>query len=133
VGESIGQQAPLGALLAGTVEGVVEAQRALDADARRRLTELVETPQGEIALPPLWYTVAHAEIVAEMAVRAVRIGSAGGGRVRLDARLLTPTSATLFGQEASTGVRVRLAVAPREAATAVPPLSPAPPAPDDGA
>jgi hypothetical protein len=133
VAEALGQRAPLGALLAGTVEGVVEAQRVLDMDARARLTEIVETPEGEIVLPPLWYTVADARIVAEMAVRAVRVGPAQRGRVRLDARLLDPVSASLFGQEASTGVRVSMQIAPREAATAVPPPAPDTPPAEDGA
>ncbi len=92
---------------------------------RARLADIVETGEGEIVLSPLWYTVAKAEILAEMAVRAVRIGPARAGRILLEARLLTPTSATLFGQEASTGVRVRLQIAPRETGTAIPPALPA--------
>jgi hypothetical protein len=43
--------------------------------------------------------------------------------VRLDARLLNPTSASLFGFSASSGLRVSLRLSPREAATAVPPLA----------
>lgn len=131
VAETLGQRAPLGALRAETVAGVVEAQRALDIDARARLSEMVETPEGGIVLRPLRYTIADARIEAEMAVRTVRLGPARERRVRLEARLLSPASAALFGQEASTGVRVRLRIAPH-AGGSTDPAEPKPAAPEGG-
>ncbi|MFN3591742.1 MAG: hypothetical protein ACK4TG_06110 [Thermaurantiacus sp.] len=122
----IGQRAPLGALLAGTVEGIIEAQRALDVDARARLTEIVETPQGDIVLPPLWITISDAEVTVELAATTTRIGPARDGRVRLDARLPNPATSSLFGQTASTGVTISMRLGPAEQGTAMaPPPGPA--------
>jgi hypothetical protein len=107
-----GQQTSLGLLLAQAVDGVVQAQRVLDEDARSRVAGFVETPQGDIALPPLWYTFSEVTIELELAAALVR-RSAGAGAARLDARLLNPASVSLFGYAASSGLRVTLKLAPR--------------------
>lgn len=136
-----GQATALAQILAGAVEGVVQAQRRLDEDALTRVTDFIDTPAGGLALPPLWYTLSDVGIELEMQASVVRLdlqpgGGAvqpKGGAVRLDARLLDPTSVSLFGFSASSGLRVSLRLAPREAATAVLPLLPpaqsVPPAP----
>jgi hypothetical protein len=118
-----GQQAALGTLLASAVEGVVQAQRRLDADALARVTAYVGTPQGELVLPPLWFTFSEVSLQLELAATLTRVGSrsAAGGGMRLDCRLLDPAAVSLFGYQASSGLKVSLSLAPREAAGAAPP------------
>jgi hypothetical protein len=106
------QQAALGLLLAQAVDGVVQAQRVLDDDARSRVAGYVETPQGDIALPPLWYTFSEVTIELELAAALVRRAGADAS-ARLDARLLNPASVSLFGRAASSGLKVQLRLVPR--------------------
>lgn len=120
--DSTGQRAALADLLAGAVDGVVQAQRRLDQDALARVAEFIDTPAGGVALPPLWYTLSDVGIELELAASVARLEARPAGPVRLDARLLNPTSVSLFGFSASSGLRVSLRLSPREAATAVPPL-----------
>ncbi len=121
--DSTGQRAALADLLAGAVDGVVQAQRRLDQDALVRVAEFIDTPAGGVALPPLWYTLSDVGIELELAASVARLEARPAGPVRLDARLLNPTSVSLFGFSASSGLRVSLRLSPREAATAVPPLA----------
>lgn len=113
----LGRQASFGTLLAEVAEGVVQAQRRLDADAESRVTDYVTTPQGEVTLPPLWYTFSEVNVQFEMAARVTRViarnGEASG--VRLDCRLLEPVAVSLFGYDAASGFRVSLTVAPQQA------------------
>ena len=89
----------------------------------------MDTPEGGVALPPLWYTMSDVAIELELAASVTRVDTATGPGSRLDARLLNPTAVSLFGYTAASGLKVSLRLAPREAATAVPPLPPALPAP----
>lgn len=117
------QQATLGTLLASAVEGVVQAQRRLDADALARVTAYVGTPQGKLVLPPLWFTFSEVSLQLELAPTLTRVGSrsAAGGGMRLDCRLLDPAAVSLFGYRAASGLTVSLSLVPREAAGAAPP------------
>jgi hypothetical protein len=112
-----GQQAALASLLVHAVEGVVAAQRVLDEDALARVTEFVQSPQGDLVLPPLWFTFSQAKLTLEMAatVSRVRARSAGSNDVRLDCRLLNPASVSLYGYAASSGIRLELTLAPQDA------------------
>lgn len=121
--------AALGVLLATAVDGVVQAQTQLDRDALDRVALYMDTPEGGVALPPLWYTMSDVAIELELAASVTRVDTVAGPGSRLDARLLNPTAVSLFGYTAASGLKVSLRLAPREAATAVPPLLPAPPAP----
>lgn len=120
-----GQQASLGALLAEAVSGVVQAQRRLDHDALARVTQYVATPQGELALPPLWYTFSEVAMQLELAAMVTRAPPRGADErgVRLECRLVNPTTVSLFGYSAASGFKVSLRLAPREAAPAPPPES----------
>lgn len=125
-----GQATALAEILSGAVEGVVQAQRRLDEDALARTKAFIDTPPGGLALPPLWYTLSDVGIELEMSASVARLGlQPAGAAVRLDARLLNPTSVSLFGFSAASGLRVSLRLSPREAATAVPPVPPVPQAP----
>ncbi len=115
----LAQQASLGTVLAEAVAGVVQAQARLDTDAVHRATQYLETPQGELTLPPLWYTFTEVKLDLEMSAAMTRTstgstpGEAGG--VRFDCRLLNPAAVSLFGHAASSGFKVSLTLAPREA------------------
>jgi hypothetical protein len=127
------QQASLGTVLAEAVDGVVQAQRRLDQDAVDRATAYIGMPQGDLALPPLWYTFQQVNLELELAATMTRVSEARGpdktGGVRFDCRLVNPAAVSLFGYAASSGFKVRLTLAPREAGSDVSAL-PLPPSPD---
>ncbi|HEV3037218.1 MAG TPA: hypothetical protein VHA33_05470 [Candidatus Angelobacter sp.] len=100
------QQAELGDLLAGTAKAVVQAQKQLDTEARESVLQYVKLPDGEMAIPPLWYTVKSAAI--EVQLSATISGS------ELVCRTLNPHNVSLFGYEASAGTRIRLLIGPAE-------------------
>jgi hypothetical protein len=115
-----GQQAALAALLTEAVGGVVQAQRRLDADALQRVTQFVATPQGELALPPLWFTFQEATLTLEMSASITRIqprtarSASAPGEVQLNCRLLNPAAVSLFGYTASSGLKVELRLSPKD-------------------
>lgn len=121
----LAQQASLGTVLAEAVAGVVQAQQRLDEDAVNRVTQYVETPQGELTLPPLWYTFSNVQLDLEMAATMTRTSTGHGANrgVRFDCRLLNPAAVSLFGHAASSGFKVSLTLAPREAGSEVSALS----------
>ena len=118
----LAQQASLGTVLSEAVAGVVQAQRRLDEDAVARATAYVDTPQGGLTLPPLWYTFTAVQLELEMSAAMTRT-TLGAPGVRLDCRLLNPAAVGLFGYTASSGFRVSLTLAPREAGSDVTPLT----------
>jgi len=122
---AVGQQAALSTLLAHAVEGVVGAQRVLDNDALTRVTQYVQTPQGELALPPLWFTFREVKLTLEMAARVTRLSerSATQNEVRLDCRLVNPAAVSLFGYAASSGLKVELTLGVADA-SGLRPVSP---------
>jgi hypothetical protein len=107
------QQAPLASLLCEAVAGVLRAQAELDRDALSRVTQFVQTPQGGLSLPPLWYSLTQVDLSFEMAA-SVSI-DANSHTARLDCRLLNPTLVSLFGYNASSGLKVALRLAPQAA------------------
>jgi hypothetical protein len=124
-----GQQAALASLLTQAVEGVVAAQRRLDADALDRVTRFVETPQGGVSLPPLWFTFQQVKLTLEMAASVTRLSErrADQNEVRLDCRLVNPAAVSLFGYAASSGLKVELTLAPADAGGLRPlPITPPP-------
>lgn len=119
----VSQQASLGTVLAEAVDGVVQAQRRLDQDAVHRATQYIETPQGGLTLPPLWYTFQQVSLELELAATMTRVSADKGpdkaGGVRFDCRLVNPAAVSLFGYAASSGFKVSLTLAPREAGSDV--------------
>ena len=114
-----------GELLASTVGAVARAQEELDAFTLRRRREYEATPEGEVAVPPLWFTFNQVAVELEMSATVAggaQDGEAGAGR--LLCRTLDPTMVGLYGYQASAGVRVRLMMGPAG------PLSIRPPAAD---
>lgn len=109
-----GQRAPLGALLAQTAAGVVQAQRVLDADAAERVTLYAETPHGDVTLPPLWFRMRGVTVDLELSATLSR--ATPGAPAQLDARLLNPAAVSLFGYRAASGLRVRFTLEPQDGA-----------------
>jgi hypothetical protein len=122
------RQTELGALLAGTVTAVVEAQDLLDEHARSRAAEYAAAEPGSLALPPLWYAFDEASIDLELSTEAVRVTPADGGpaRTHLLCRTVNPVTVGVYGYRSAAGTRVRLTLTPQR-------VVPAPrPAPEEG-
>jgi hypothetical protein len=112
----------LGQLLSSTVESVVAAQHKLDEFTLARAREREAAAPGELALPPLWYTFRRVAIEIEMAASVTRSSSPNGGaRTELRCRPLDPAAVSLYGYQASSGLRVRVELAPHGYAEIVPP------------
>jgi len=109
----------------GAVSAVVDAQRALDDDARLRATEFVDAPAGTLAVPPLWFALDSVSLDVEMSSQMVQSKTDTGVDTSFLCRMLNPTTVGLFGYAASTGMRVRLTLSPQRLplspTTAVPP------------
>lgn len=118
----------LGRLLSTTIESVVQAQEKLDEYTLRRAREFEAAEPGSLAIPPLWFTFREVAVEIELAASVARIGDATShaDAPHLVCRLLNPTSVGLFGYQASSGLRVRVSVAPQGFAAIAP--TPAQPA-----
>jgi hypothetical protein len=97
-------QIELAELVAGAVRALVDAQAALDEQARGRAEEYLHTPAGTLALPPVWYSFRDVAFELEMSA-SVRRHDEGS---RLFCRTLNPVGVGLFGYQASSGMRVRM-------------------------
>ncbi len=115
----------LGRLLASTVDSVVAAQHKLDEFALARAKEREAASPGELALPPLWFTFRSVSIELEMAASVTESSSesVSGASAQLRVRPLDPTAVSLYGYRASSGLRVRLELAPNGYAEVVAPRS----------
>jgi hypothetical protein len=100
----------LGELLRSTVTAIVGVQGGLDADALARTKSWLDEQDGSLVPPPLWFTCRSASIELELASRVVRETVEGRPTPRLLCRTVDPTTATLFGLDASTSTRVRLLI-----------------------
>ena len=117
------QRSELGALLAGTVRAVVDAQDVLDDHARQLALAYAAADPGSLALPPLWYAFDSVGIDIDLSTEVLRTSSAPGQapQTQLVCRTLNPVTAGVFGYSASTGTRVHLTLTPqRVAPTALP-------------
>jgi hypothetical protein len=117
----------LGNLLATTIESVVSAQSKLDDYTLQRAREFEATEPGTLAIPPLWFTFQDVMVELEMSASVSRVAGADGGRSQLVCRTLEPTAVGLFGYQASSGLRVRVRVAPQGTAVIRPPRESTPP------
>lgn len=117
-----GQQAELGELLAGAVRAVVEAQDVLDDHAREEARAFAGAPVGSLALPPLWFAFDSVSIDIQMSSEIVRTTARDGSPTSaIRCRTVNPFTAGVFGYSASTGTRVRVALAPQRVAPSAPP------------
>lgn len=117
--DATNQSAELGQLLAGAVTAVVEAQDLLDRHAESQQFRYAETPTGKLAVPPLWYAFRRVGIDVELAAEFSQEMVAPTGQApaalepRLRCRLLNPTSVSLYGYQASSGLRVQVVLEPQ--------------------
>jgi hypothetical protein len=117
------QQSELGALLAGTVRAVVDAQDVLDDHARQLALAYAAADPGSLALPPLWYAFDSVGIDIDLSTEVVRTVVAPGEapQTQLVCRTLNPVTAGVFGYSASTGTHVHVTLTPqRVTPTALP-------------
>ena len=120
VGNGIGSagaalaEAPLSRILGSVAAGLVTAQSRLDAQASKSATIYAETPTGVLAVPPLWYAFRDVQVELEMSASIAAVGTtqatsaATGGTAELQCRLVNPASVSLFGYQASAGLRITM-------------------------
>lgn len=107
----------LGNLLANTVAGVVSAQERLDTytEQRRRAYEAAEP--GQFALPPVWYLFRRVSLEMELSASVAKVALSktanDNGQPHLVCRTLDPTMVSLYGYQASSGMRVRVEIEPQ--------------------
>jgi len=89
------QRSELGALLAGTVRAVVDAQDVLDDHARQLAQEYAAAEPGTLVLPPLWYAFDSVGIDIDLSTEVVRtVVTAGEApQTQLLVRTLNPVTA----------------------------------------
>lgn len=108
------QPVELGLLLASTIASVVKAQEQLDAYAARRTQAYREAAEGELVLPPLWYTFSKVDVQLELSADIRKIQTdAAGAEPHIFSRTLNPSSVGLYGYQASSGLKVRVEMAPQ--------------------
>ena len=117
-GPNLSRLAELSDLLVTTVQAVVKSQETLDDYTRRRQEEYNAAPEGELAIPPLWYAISDVAVELELSASVTEervVGPDGVEtlRSRLNCKTLNPLSVGLFGYQASAGLRVRLQLGPR--------------------
>ena len=104
-------------LLVTTVDAVIQSQEKLDAYNRRQQEIFDATPEGELAVPPLWFAITNVAVELELSasVAQQRVVDDQGGerfRSRLICKTLNPLAVGLFGYQASAGLKVRLQLGP---------------------
>ena len=109
------QQAELGVLLAGAVRAVASAQDVLDEHARARAEEYLAAAPGSLVVPPLWYAFDAVSLDIQVSTEVRRSAATADvpAQTQLVCRTLNPITAGLFGYTASTGTRIRVALAPQ--------------------
>ena len=116
--QTVSQQVELGQLLANTIGAVVQAQERLDAYSLARQEAYQAAPAGSLALPPLWYLFNKVEMEMELSA-SVGLqplpGDAQGSGPHLFCRTLEPAMVSLYGYQASAGLRVRVRMTPQGA------------------
>ncbi|HSS21105.1 MAG TPA: hypothetical protein VLL54_13610 [Pyrinomonadaceae bacterium] len=110
--QSDNQGAELGSLLAHTIGAVVEAQEQMDQYTLRRKLEFEKTPDGSLALPPLWYVFDKVAVEVELSttVRSTRAGTSStkSDQPALFCQTLNPMMVSLYGYQASAGLKIAM-------------------------
>jgi hypothetical protein len=104
-------------LLVSTVDAVIHSQEKLDAYNQHQQEIFDATPEGELAVPPLWFAVTNVAIELELSasVSQQRVSDDQGDeqlQTRLICKTLNPLAVGLFGYQASAGLRVRMQLSP---------------------
>lgn len=101
-------QVPLPRLLGSVIDGLLHAQDQLNRHASERATEYVQTPSGTLAMPPLWYAFDKVRVDLEMSATVASVGSGAGTEATFLCRLVNPAAVSLFGYQASSGLRISM-------------------------
>jgi hypothetical protein len=104
------QGVELGSLLASSIGAVVDAQQRMDEYTLRRKQEFEKTPEGNLALPPLWYVFDKVSVEMEL---STIIRSDERVQPLLYCQTLNPTTVGLYGYQAAAGLKVRMQLGPR--------------------
>lgn len=110
------QSVELGQLLANTIGSVVQAQERLDAYTLARKEAYKAAEAGSLALPPLWYLFNRVDVEMELSASVAQAPLPGESRKtapHLFCRTLEPTMVSLYGYQASAGLRVRVQMVPQ--------------------
>lgn len=105
----------LGKLLSNTIASVVQAQEKLDQYTQTRREEYEAADAGELALPPLWYVFSNVAIELELSASVAEIYNPVSGKQEphIMSRTLNESSVGLYGYQASSGLKVRVLMAPQ--------------------
>ncbi len=107
----------LGNLLANTIASVVSAQEQLDLYTENRRRAFEQSEDGEFALPPVWYLFKHVRLDLELSGSVARVRPANqpdkAAQPHLVARTLNPSMVSLYGYQASSGLRVSVDIEPQ--------------------
>ena len=107
----------LGSLLSNSIADVVRAQENLDIYTEKRQQAYQDAEPGQFALPPVWYLFSRVtlemELSATVATTVLNGDSTENGQPHLVCRTLDPTMVSLYGYQASSGMRVRVEMEPQ--------------------
>lgn len=104
----------LGHLLANSIAGVVRAQENLDRYTEQRRQAYEAADPGEFALPPVWYLFKHVSLEMELSATVASYPeSLQNGGPHLLCRTLNPNMVSLYGYQASSGMKVRVDMEPQ--------------------
>ena len=109
------QAVELGQLLSTTIASVVQAQEQLDIYTEGRRLAYESAAQGSLAVPPIWYTFQNVAIEMELSTTIAEVENINTGEKtpHLLSRTLNPGAVSLYGYQASSGLRVRLHLVPQ--------------------
>jgi len=107
----------LGNLLSNSIADVVRAQEKLDLYTAQRQQAYQDAEPGQFALPPVWYLFRRVslemELSASVATVALSDNADEEGQPHLVCRTLEPSMVSLYGYQASSGMRVRVEMEPQ--------------------
>lgn len=108
----------LGNLLANSVAGVVKAQENLDRYTELRRQAYEASEPGQFALPPIWYLFKRVSLEMELSATVASFPgdndtANGQGQPHLLCRTLDPNMVSLYGYQASSGMRIRVEMEPQ--------------------
>lgn len=105
----------LGQLLSNTIASVVQAQEKLDQYTEMRKQAFDAAPAGDFALPPLWYVFSNVAIEMELSASVAEVYNPDTDKQEphIMSRTLSEASVGLYGYQASSGLKIRVLVAPQ--------------------
>ena len=107
----------LGNLLSNSIADVVRAQENMDLYTEKRQQAYQNAEPGEFAIPPVWYLFRRVSIEMELSASVAAIALSDDvseeGQPHIVCRTLDPTMVSLYGYQASSGMRVRVEMEPQ--------------------